>query len=41
MVRRYPDQWNWLGFQRDGRKPKRKMGMSEPISLNQKDRTLS
>ena len=22
MVRRYPDQWNWLGFHRDGGKPR-------------------
>lgn len=22
MIRRHPDQWNWLGFQRDGGKPR-------------------
>ena len=22
MIRRYPDQWNWLGFKRDGGKPR-------------------
>ncbi|HEY2989566.1 MAG TPA: lysophospholipid acyltransferase family protein [Candidatus Binatia bacterium] len=24
MIRRHPDQWNWLGFQRDGMKPRRR-----------------
>ena len=24
-IRRYPDQWNWLGFRQDGRGPGRKM----------------
>jgi lauroyl/myristoyl acyltransferase len=23
MIRRYPDQWNWLGFKRADSKPKR------------------
>lgn len=26
MVRRYPDQWNWLGFHRDGRIPRSEIG---------------
>lgn len=26
MVRRHPDQWNWLGFHRDGRTPRAQMG---------------
>lgn len=25
MVRRYPDQWNWLGFHRNGRTPRARM----------------
>ena len=25
MVRRYPDQWNWLGFHRNGRTPRSEM----------------
>lgn len=25
MVRRYPDQWNWLGFHRNGRRPRSEM----------------
>ncbi len=25
MVRRYPEQWSWLGFHRNGRKPRSKM----------------
>lgn len=28
MVRRYPDQWNWLGFSRNGRKPRASMGQA-------------
>ncbi len=24
MIRSYPDQWNWIGFQRDGGKPRRR-----------------
>ena len=35
MIRRYPDQWNWLGFQREGGKPrrgKRKPRPEEPAS---------
>ncbi|HXG50569.1 MAG TPA: lysophospholipid acyltransferase family protein [candidate division Zixibacteria bacterium] len=31
MIRRYPDQWNWLGFPRDGRMPRARAGEpSEP-----------
>ena len=26
MVRRYPDQWNWLGFHRNGRTPRSEIG---------------
>lgn len=29
MVRRYPDQWNWLGFARNGRKPRSKIKPQE------------
>lgn len=40
MVRRYPDQWNWLGFHRNGRRPRSEMvkkktaGSSEQNSLS-------
>jgi len=29
MVRRYPDQWNWLGFHRDGRRLRGEIGVSK------------
>ncbi len=29
MVRRYPDQWNWLGFHRNGRRPRSEMVKSK------------
>ena len=29
MVRRYPDQWNWLGFHKDGKKPKKRNALSK------------
>lgn len=29
MVRRYPDQWNWLGFHRNGRRPRSEIGQSK------------
>ena len=28
-IRRYPDQWNWLGFPRDGRVPRSEIGRPE------------
>lgn len=30
MVRRYPDQWNWLGFNQNGRIPRYQIGTSQP-----------
>jgi lauroyl/myristoyl acyltransferase len=33
MIRRHPDQWNWLGFQRDGlraRKRRKISGAKDP-----------
>ena len=35
MVRRYPDQWNWLGFHRNGRRPRAQMVKSQPTSPDQ------
>ena len=32
MIRRYPDQWNWLGFPRDGRLPRSEMKAAGIIS---------
>lgn len=29
MVRRYPDQWNWMGFHRNGRRPRSEMVKSK------------
>ncbi|MBI4489584.1 MAG: lysophospholipid acyltransferase family protein [Deltaproteobacteria bacterium] len=29
MVRRYPEQWNWLGFHRNGRRPRSQMVKSQ------------
>jgi lauroyl/myristoyl acyltransferase len=29
-ISRYPDQWNWLGFPRDGRIPRSEIGRPEP-----------
>ncbi len=29
MVRRYPDQWNWLGFHRNGRRARSEIGQSK------------
>lgn len=29
MIRRYPDQWNWLGFYRNGRIPRSEIGKAE------------
>lgn len=40
MIRRYPDQWNWLGFREDGKRPRRKIGLSKPktsLTLSQDD----
>jgi len=30
MVRRHPDQWNWLGFHRNGRRQRSRMGRPAP-----------
>ncbi|MFQ5903833.1 MAG: lysophospholipid acyltransferase family protein [Candidatus Binatia bacterium] len=35
MVRRYPDQWNWLGFNRNGRIPRSEIGVSQPTHPGQ------
>lgn len=29
MVRRYPEQWSWLGFRKDGRRPRIRVGTSQ------------
>ncbi len=29
VVRRYPEQWNWLGFHRDDRRPRSEIGQSK------------
>ncbi|MBI2088720.1 MAG: lysophospholipid acyltransferase family protein [Deltaproteobacteria bacterium] len=35
MVRRHPDQWNWLGFHRNGRTPRAQMGRPHPTDPDQ------
>lgn len=35
VIRRYPDQWNWLGFRQDGRGPRRQPSAAK---VNSKDR---
>jgi KDO2-lipid IV(A) lauroyltransferase len=40
MVRRYPDQWNWLGFHRDGRKPRTQREKSRPTRPGSGDPSL-
>ena len=35
VVRRYPEQWNWLGFHRDGRRPRSEMGQSKTAAADQ------
>ncbi len=41
MVRRYPDQWNWLGFNRNGRIPRSEIGVSQPTHPGQEGRISS
>ena len=41
MVRRYPDQWTWLGFHRNGRKPRSEMGKPQTTYPNQQGRIPS
>lgn len=41
MVRRYPEQWNWLGFHRNGRRPKSEIGTSQPTYLGPQARIPS
>lgn len=36
-VRRYPEQWNWLGFNRDGRRARAQMVKSPSTYANQED----
>lgn len=40
MVRRYPDQWNWLGFHRNGRTPRSEM-VKETEAIGKEDRLSS
>lgn len=37
MVRRYPDQWNWLGFHRNGRRPRSEMVKSKTAGPDPRD----
>jgi lauroyl/myristoyl acyltransferase len=37
MIRRYPDQWNWLGFRQDGRGPGRKVATPKADLRDQQD----
>ncbi|MBI2985270.1 MAG: lysophospholipid acyltransferase family protein [Deltaproteobacteria bacterium] len=37
MVRRYPDQWNWLGFHRDGRRPRSEMVKAKTADTSEQD----
>ncbi len=41
MIRRYPDQWNWLGFNRNGRIPRSEIGRFQPTHLDQQGRIPS
>lgn len=42
MVRRYPDQWNWLGFRRNGATPRSEIGVAaEPTSSDRATRFVS
>lgn len=40
MVRRYPDQWNWLGFRENGNRLRRKVALSKDTSTSQQDQVL-
>lgn len=40
MVRHYPDQWNWLGFHRNGRTPRSEIG-KETDATTEQDRLSS
>ena len=37
MVRSYPDQWNWLGFHRNGRRPRSEMVKSKTADADPRD----
>jgi KDO2-lipid IV(A) lauroyltransferase len=37
MVRSYPDQWNWLGFHRNGRRPRSEMVKSKTAGPDPRD----
>ena len=42
MVRRYPDQWNWLGFRANGERPNRRVAFAKPkVSDDQPKKTSS
>jgi KDO2-lipid IV(A) lauroyltransferase len=41
MVRSYPDQWNWLGFHRNGRRPRSQIGLSQTASPGREGRAPS
>jgi KDO2-lipid IV(A) lauroyltransferase len=41
MVRCYPDQWNWLGFHRNGRRPRSQIGVSQTPSRGREGRIAS
>jgi KDO2-lipid IV(A) lauroyltransferase len=40
MIRRHPDQWNWLGFSKNGRRPKSKIGVLETAPADQTRRVI-
>lgn len=41
MVRRYPEQWNWLGFHRNGRRPRSQIVKSQTASPGPQDTVSS
>jgi Kdo2-lipid IVA lauroyltransferase/acyltransferase len=40
MIRRHPDQWNWLGFRKNGRRSESKIGLRETASADQTRRAI-
>ena len=41
MIRRHPDQWNWLGFRQNGRRPRSQIGLPETAPSDQTGRAIS
>jgi KDO2-lipid IV(A) lauroyltransferase len=41
MIRRYPDQWNWLGFRQNGQKPRSQIGLPKTAPTDQTGPVIS